>query len=73
MNTTTTTTIPAEGETVWVEGHEFIARNVRVVPNPNHPGGGQVVRFHGIATANPCNNLIRHTPYNGGTYGWRVS
>lgn len=50
-----------EGATVWVQGYEFTVRNLRIVNG--------VARFTGVCTNNPRNDSIRHTSYNGGTYG----
>lgn len=63
---------PTEGQIVNVEGFEMIATNVRVIDNPNTPGGGKVCRFTGTCTSDARNNSIRYTGFNGGTYGWRV-
>jgi len=58
------TFIPKEGSKVWVQGHEFIARNVTVSEG--------VLRFKGICSDHPANASIRNTGYNGGTYGWNI-
>jgi hypothetical protein len=65
--------VPTEVEAVNVEGFEMIATNVRVIDNPNTPGGGKVCRFTGTCTSNSVNDPIRHTSFNGGTYGWKVA
>lgn len=50
-----------EGATVWIQGYEFTVRNLRIING--------VARFEGVCTANPRNDSIRNTSYNGGNYG----
>lgn len=54
-----------EGAVVLVEGYEMIATNVTQVIK----GEQECIRFKGTCTDNPRNDHIRHTGYNGGTYG----
>lgn len=63
---------PVEGSAVFVQGQEFIVRNLTVEYLTGGQGAGYACRFTGECTANPCNDSIRHTSYNGGRYGWRV-
>lgn len=60
-----------EGQTVWNAGHQFIATGVTFAQDPEHDGF-EVMRYTGVCTAHDCNDSIRHTCYNGGTYGYRV-
>lgn len=62
---------PENGKVVWNSGHEFLASDVRemVLTNP----AGQRIRvayYTGTCTANPCNDSIRHTGYNGANYSF---
>lgn len=50
---------------VYVQGYEFLISNLRIC-NVN---GVPAARFTGTCTANPRNDSIRNTGYNGGTYG----
>ena len=65
----TNTTIPSEGDTLNVEGFEMTAHAIAVQTDER---GHKVLRFTGRCTANPRNDSIRHTSYNGGRYGWRL-
>lgn len=82
MNTTTNNpkTAPAgqnsgpvtpylDGDLIWCQGHEFIVREPRVMIGTD---GIPVFRYRGECSTHPCNDSIRHTGYNGGTYGYRV-
>lgn len=60
-----------EGEIVWNCGHEFVAKDVQFTPDPEHPGH-EIMRYTGVCTSNACNDSIKRTGYNGGTYGYRV-
>jgi len=61
---------PKDGDRVMVQGFEFIATDVRIVHDVNGQPGRAAVRFKGVCTAAACNDFIRNTGYNGGTYGW---
>lgn len=61
----------AEGQVVWNAGHEFKVTALKFYPDTEHPGY-EVMRYTGVCTDDPCNDRIRHTGYNGGTYGYRV-
>lgn len=60
-----------DGDVVRNYGKEFIARNVKI--GPLTKGGEQVYYYSGECTKSPCNDDIRKTCYNGGTYSWRAS
>ena len=60
-----------EGQIVNNYGQEFIARNIIYVGINGM--GEQVFNYRGECTDNPCNDNIRNTGYNGGTYSWRAS
>lgn len=61
----------AVGDTVWNSGHEFTVEAVRYYPDEEHPGY-EVMRYDGRCTDRACNDSIRGTGYDGGTYGYRV-
>lgn len=53
------------GSTVYVQGHEMIVSDLRIVEIQ-----GQLrASFKGTCTNDKGNDSIRHTMYNGGTYG----
>jgi hypothetical protein len=56
------TQIVCEGALVIVQGHPMIASNVRWW---KHADGDDVVSFTGTPTADPCNDSIRGTIYDG--------
>lgn len=58
------------GEVVWNQGFEFSVSDVRYYRDEQK--ATEVLRFTGHCTANPVNDSIRGTGYDGGTYGWRV-
>jgi hypothetical protein len=60
---------PANGDVVYIQGYEFIARDVRIVRSSE----GGLCRFEAHCTDDARNDPIRNTPYDGATYGWRVS
>ena len=57
--------MPDDGQVVMIQGYEFTATEVRIIQDH----GQEVLRFKGTCTDNPCNDTIRHTGFNGGTYG----
>lgn len=61
--------LPKDGEIVNVQGHPMIVSGVRTYEKEN---GEVVYRFTGTCTEDPINDQIRHTSYNGGTYGGTV-
>lgn len=58
------------GDVVWNVGHEFMVEDVRFYPDT--VPGFEVMRYSGKCTAHACNDSIRGTGYDGGTYGYRV-
>lgn len=58
------------GDIVWNAGHEFTVADVRFYPDTL--AGYEVMRYDGVCTAHACNDSIRGTGYDGGTYGYRV-
>mgnify|MGYP003443831424 FL=1 len=58
-----------EGAIVFVQGYEFKASDVVWSADDSPGNSGEVVRFVGTCTADPRNDDIRHTAYNGGVYG----
>jgi len=57
--------IISEGQIVWNHGYQFIARNVTIANG--------ILRYTGVCTNHPANDLIRNTGYNGARYGWKVT
>jgi DnaJ-class molecular chaperone len=57
------------GMAIWVQGHPMIVSNVRLEWQGIPQKSEQLVRFTGTCTGHVCNDSIRHTSYNGGTYG----
>jgi hypothetical protein len=60
-----------EGQIVHNYGKQFIARNVR--KGGVNALGQQVWHYNGECTADPCNDSIRESGYNGATYSWRAA
>lgn len=60
------------GQIVRVYGKEFTATNVRPAINGHGETVPGVFHYTGTCTDDPCNDDIRHTGYNGGTYSWRA-
>ena len=58
--------IVSNGLVVYIRGFEFRVSAVRVVKAHDE---SDVVRFTGTCTDDSRNDSIRHTAYNGGTYG----
>jgi len=74
MNATTTKrTEIKDGDIVRNYGSEFIASNVTAPAGRITRNGEQVFLYTGHCTANPCNDGIRGSGYDGGTYSWRAS
>lgn len=71
----TNPTLPKAGDIIWNQGHEFIVTDPQVHPVPESSGPGFTHQFTyaGKCTDNECNDSIRHTHYNGGTYGWGIN
>jgi hypothetical protein len=75
MRTPTTSTTYGDlvnGDQVWIEGHLFVVRNVRVVSaymcmSEGYGPGRPVVRFEGGVV--DASSDIAGTGYDGGTYG----
>lgn len=59
-----------EGQIVFNQGYEFIATNVRYYDEGEE--GYENMHYVGVCTDDARNESIRHTGYNGGTYGYRV-
>lgn len=55
-----------DGMVIWNQGKQFRASNVQFVTATN---GKQVLRYTGTCTDHKCNDDIRHSGYDGGTYG----
>jgi hypothetical protein len=51
-----------DGMVIYNHGHQFTVKNV------SEPLPG-IIRYTGICTASRRNDSIRHSAYNGGTYG----
>jgi hypothetical protein len=57
------------GQTVYVHGYAFLVVDAWLaVPYPSE-GGRRAAYFRGVCTADPRNDSIRFTSYNGGVYG----
>lgn len=61
------------GDTVFVQGHRFIVRDVRISGRKGEPGPGKdvnaddVIRFNGDCA--DADDSIKGTGYDGGVYG----
>ena len=53
------------GQTVFICGYSFIVADVW----SGESDGKQLYRYRGYCTADPRNDSIRHTAYNGAVYG----
>ncbi len=58
-----------EGQIVCNQGFEFVATDVRYFDEGD---GYEHMRYTGVCTDDPRNDSLRHTGYNGGSYGYRV-
>lgn len=57
-----------DGDRIYLQGHLFKVMNVRLVDTFSKENP-KVVRFKGVCTEDKFNDDIRHTAYDGGTYG----